>query len=111
MRYEVPIDVLGRQWAAQMTNAFAELAKLPEGRVMHVSYDKFCEEPAEQIKAIVEFCGANCSSAWAREATRSVKPSGGAWKSLPAGRQEALIETCRPGMELIRSYQNRRLVI
>lgn len=99
--YVIPLDFIGGMWSDNIKQGFEVLSGLPRSQVLHIDYNRFCDDPAGQLKTIVEFLGVACPDDWLKATAGKVKKSGGAWKALPPDQQEMLVEACRPGMELI----------
>ncbi|MCB1668212.1 MAG: sulfotransferase [Porticoccaceae bacterium] len=100
-KYVLPLDMIGGMWSDNIKQGFETLASLPKENVIHIDYDRFCDNPVEQLKTVVEFLGVDCPEDWLNSTASKVKKSGGAWKKLPEDQQKILLEACRPGMELI----------
>ena len=101
LRYRLPLDVMGYTWSEYVRVGFEKMDALPGDRVLTVSYERFCEKPAAQLKKMLEFIGADCTDQWLSDVASGVKIKSGVWRNFSDEQQRLLNKACAPGMALI----------
>lgn len=103
-QFRIPLAEFGKIWSIQTTAAVPELAKLPAGSLLNLSYDRLLGDPERELRAFAEFSALPDAEAWARKVAQDVDPSRhGGTASLPADARAVLERACEPGMDALRT--------
>jgi hypothetical protein len=95
-------DIAAFQWDTTNRIVLDDLAGLPRGRWMSLTYDAFCQAPAATVRRICEFAGIDFDPSLAQHVAAPLPvsryaltpPAPGKWR-----RNEALVERVLPSVE------------
>lgn len=102
MRGELPIEIFGQFWSNMLIMGTHYLAKLPEERVLTITYEQFREQPQQSAERLITFIDPSLArDTWIETVAPQVRVRPLTWTHLPAQQREALEEACRPGLNLV----------
>ena len=97
-----PAHYFGRHWTDQLLRGFRQLRDLDAAQYMEVRFENLVTKPRDVLGAIADFFELGPERTWIERAAgliRGVPPS--RFSTLAPEEQEALLEACRPGLELL----------
>lgn len=101
--FQIPLTEFGKIWSIQTTTAVPQLATLPAGTLLNLSYDRLLADPERELRAFAAFSALPDGAAWARTAARTVDPSRrGSTAGLSADARAGLERACAPGTDALR---------
>lgn len=102
MPREIPIEVFGNFWSNLLIEGVRQLAKLPQERVLTVTYEEFIAQPQASANRLITFIDPTLhSEAWTKEVATQVRGQPFTWTNLPPQQRQALEAACQPGLTLL----------
>jgi putative sulfotransferase len=100
--YNVPLEKLGKSWAAQEQRGIELLAQLPGDRVLQLRYENLVSNTRGELSGLMRFIGLDePDNEYLDRAAGLVRVKPPAWPQLPDGERERLDEACRISMGLL----------
>src|SRR5947209_3966771 len=102
IRKEPPIEAFGHLWSNMLIMGMRYLAKLPEERVLTMTYEQFVAQPQQSAEQLITFIDPSLArDKWINTVAPQVRAQPLSWTNLPAQQREALEAACRPGLSVI----------
>lgn len=87
-------------WSEAVRTAAVQLETLPREQVLHLRHEDLVARPREMLRALMNFAGIDAHGDWLERVRHLPRKRPEKWPLLPERERQALIEACRPGLEI-----------
>jgi hypothetical protein len=94
----LPVAQFGAMWSGMIVEGVADLAEVPDGQRMTLSYEALLEDPGRELTRLAAFVRVDAPEEWLRAGRRVLDPGRrDLARQLPRGERAELEEACAPG--------------
>jgi hypothetical protein len=106
--HSIPLPLFGHYWSGEIVQGLAELADLPEDRVLTMRYEDFVETPAAAIARVGELFGEGVrDDGWVERVVARVRRTSASFDGHGAAELRALDDACAPGFAALGGLYER----